>query len=124
MVLVLPVPALNFSPRSCARIRPLDRWRSLPGEAACSVSRESVEAAQASSREVIVSVARALANPRLHVIDPRDALCDAKICRAVVDGNLLYRDDNHLSIEGSRFVWGRIRPLEIKAIAAREAAAP
>ena len=124
VVLVMPVPALDFSPRSCARFRPLDRWRSSPGEAACSVPRKSVEAAQASSRNAIASVARALSNPNLHVVDPMNALCDAKVCRAVVDGNLLYRDDNHLSIAGSRYVWARIEPRELRGVVARRAGAP
>jgi hypothetical protein len=124
VVLVMPVPALNFSPRSCVRIRPLDRWRALPGEAACSVSRASVEAVQASSRDLVESVARSLANPRLHVVDPMEALCDVKICRAVVGGKLMYRDDNHLSVEGSRYVWARIQPSVIKEIAAEESYAP
>lgn len=53
-----------------------------------------------------------------------NALCDANICRAAVDGNLLYRDDNHLSIAGSRYVWDRIEPRELRGVVARRAGAP
>jgi SGNH domain-containing protein len=41
------------------------------------------------------------------LIDPTERLCGAGVCRAVVDNRVLYRDSNHLSIDGT----GYIRPL-------------
>ncbi|MBN1207430.1 MAG: acyltransferase [Myxococcaceae bacterium] len=37
---------------------------------------------------------------QVDVIDPAQRLCDAK-CRAVVDGRLVYSDDNHLTAQGA-----------------------
>jgi hypothetical protein len=53
----------------------------------------------------------------LHLVDPTAALCDANVCRAEIGGKLMYRDDNHLSIEGSRYVWSRIRPRGLRGLA-------
>ena len=114
VVLMLPVPALDFSPRSCVSVRPVDRWRPARAAASCRNPRAIVESSQAASRELVARAAQALASPNLHVVDPMDALCDADACHAVIDGHLMYRDDNHLSIEGSRYVWSRIEPQEVR----------
>jgi len=117
VVLILPVPPLNFSPRSCMRIRPVDRWLPVRADASCSVPRARVDASLATPRSIIERVAGKLANPDLHLVDPTDALCDADVCHAEIGGNLMYRDDNHLSIEGSRYVWSRIRPRGLRGLA-------
>ena len=124
VILVLPVPALNFSPRSCVRLRPVERWMAAPDPESCSVPRARVEASLATSRAIVSKVARDIGNPDLHVVDPVDALCDAKTCRAVIDGHLMYRDDNHLSVDGARYVWTRIGPQGLRGLARYQAATP
>ena len=42
--------------------------------------------------------------PKIKIIDLRDILCDKDYCYIVKDGLFLYRDENHLSIEGSFYV--------------------
>lgn len=42
--------------------------------------------------------------PSLAVYDPIDALCDRELCYLMRDGVLLYRDNHHLSVNGSRLV--------------------
>jgi hypothetical protein len=42
--------------------------------------------------------------PGVHLIKTAHAFCNARSCSMVRDGKLLYRDDNHLNIAGSRFV--------------------
>jgi peptidoglycan/LPS O-acetylase OafA/YrhL len=118
VVLVLPVPALDFRPRSCAPVRPVDSLLPARSADSCSVPRQSVETRHANSRSIVARVVRELADPRVHVVDPMDALCDARACHAVIDGKLMYRDDNHLTVEGSRYVWSRIRPRNLGAFAA------
>lgn len=41
--------------------------------------------------------------PGTHLIKTAGAFCDARVCSMVQDGKLLYRDDDHLNIAGSRF---------------------
>jgi len=117
VVLMMPIPPLNFSPRTCVRIRPVDRLLPERNAGPCSVSRASVEASLATPRDIIRRVAAKLANADLHVVDPMDALCDAKVCHAVIGGSVMYRDDDHLSIEGANYVWSRIHPPHLRGLA-------
>jgi peptidoglycan/LPS O-acetylase OafA/YrhL len=43
---------------------------------------------------------------KVEFIDLRAALCKQERCRYVLDGQLLYMDSNHLSIDGARFALG------------------
>ena len=40
------------------------------------------------------------------IVSPSTYLCDAQYCRVVLDGRPLYRDNNHLSTFGSKYVSG------------------
>lgn len=42
--------------------------------------------------------------PALLILDPESLFCDQQTCRTILDDKLLYADDDHLSIEGSRLV--------------------
>jgi hypothetical protein len=124
VVLVLPVPSLDFSPRTCVRFRPIERWMDEPDADDCSVPRSEIDAEHAQSRALVAQVVREIADPDLYVVDPVDALCDGRRCRAVIDGRLMYLDDNHLSPDGSRYVWARIQPRNLRANADRRWLAP
>jgi len=121
VVLVLPVPELDFSPRSCLRFRPVERWMAAPDPGKCSLPRARVEVQLHTAHALVGRVARAIDSPDLHVIDPMEALCDAARCRAVIDGQLMYRDDNHLSDAGARYVWSRIQPRALRGLAPTQA---
>jgi len=114
VVLVLQVPELDFLPGRCLHARPYERFLPKP-EVNCSVPRARVERRQANYRAAIDRVVRAVNDPDLHVVDPMDALCDATKCHAMIDGVLMYRDDDHLSISGSKYVWEKIRPRNLRA---------
>jgi peptidoglycan/LPS O-acetylase OafA/YrhL len=124
VVLVLPVPSLDFSPRSCVRLRPVERWMDAPDEDACSLPRAKVEARHDTPRAIVADVAREIADPDLRVVDPMEALCDARRCRAVINGYLMYRDDNHLTVEGANYVWSRVQPRNLRSMARHQAPAP
>jgi len=49
-------------------------------------------------------------NPIL-LVDPSQALCDEKRCAVVIDGQPLYRDDDHLSIFGAHYISYLFDPL-------------
>jgi peptidoglycan/LPS O-acetylase OafA/YrhL len=110
VVVMLPVPSLDFVPRACISIRPIDRFLPSRPPGSCTEPRAKVAAELATAQAIVHRVARGIASPHLHVVDPMDALCDDRVCHAVIAGELMYRDDNHLSIEGSRRVWASIRP--------------
>ncbi len=40
--------------------------------------------------------------PGVTLLDPRDAVCEAGQCRAIIDGEAMYFDDNHFSMPAAR----------------------
>jgi hypothetical protein len=97
VVFIHQVPELGFDPRSCAGLRPLRLAKS--DRPTCSVPREAVEARQRAYRAIVNSVLRDY--PSVREFDPLPHLCDERECHAVRDGRMLYRDGDHLSIDGS-----------------------
>jgi hypothetical protein len=94
---LLQVPELGFRVDSCTG-RPVSlHYR--PARESCSVDRSAVMARQSTFRDMINEL-----QAQLHfaVYDPLPALCDASSCHAVIDGRLLYFDDNHLGVHGSQ----------------------
>jgi len=45
--------------------------------------------------------------PRIRMIDTYSHFCDEEICKMTDSNQLLYRDNNHLNIPGSRYL-GRL----------------
>ena len=116
MTLVLQVPELDFLPERCLHARPYERLLPKPrSTAAC--PRARAERQQAKYRAAIARAVHAVNDPDLHVVDPMDALCDATKCHAMIGDVLMYRDDDHLSVAGSRFVWEKIRPRDLRFVA-------
>jgi hypothetical protein len=46
--------------------------------------------------------------PRLVYADPTPAVCPGTICRAVADGVITYRDDNHLTAAFAASRWRQL----------------
>jgi peptidoglycan/LPS O-acetylase OafA/YrhL len=51
---------------------------------------------------VLAHMAEVDAIPNVTILDPRKAVCDTKTCRAVIDGQAMYFDDNHFSMAAAR----------------------
>jgi hypothetical protein len=72
------------------------------GPEACSRGRAEVEAERAAAVAVLRGMARELGGVR--VWDPINEVCTHEICPAMREGEVLYSDDSHLSIAGSRML--------------------
>jgi hypothetical protein len=96
--LILQVPELGFHPAEC-----IHRPFSLRGEIRrpCAVPLADAAAAQAVYRQVVQDVKKDV--QRLNVFDPWRLLCDSEWCYAMINHELLYADNHHLSREGSVF---------------------
>jgi peptidoglycan/LPS O-acetylase OafA/YrhL len=68
-------------------------------------SRANFEAEQVAPVRAII--ARLAALPNVTIEDPTPYLCDTSSCPGIADGQLLYRDGDHLSLTGAR----RLAPL-------------
>lgn len=105
VVLVIDWPSLSFFPTECVDIRPM---RITPYEPEkCVVERQDYEKRAKSYREIILSVVRH--NPGIQYWDTKHAFCDKQYCYGQIDGDLLYRDKGHLTIEGSRYLGARLK---------------
>jgi peptidoglycan/LPS O-acetylase OafA/YrhL len=59
---------------------------------------------------VLARIGRLRAIPGVVLLDPRDAVCDEIDCRAIIDGQAMYFDDNHFSMPAARrFVEAQVK---------------
>jgi hypothetical protein len=64
--------------------------------------RPAREAHRQAQRRVEEAVrAAAAGNPRIAILDPAETLCAGPRCEAVIDGVLVYQDDNHVTAQGA-----------------------
>ncbi len=101
VIVVLDVPELGFDPKNCVESRPL-RLTDKAIKSPCAVPRKEFEARNKIYRDLIQSVAKDF--PNVSVFDAAAPFCDDNWCWAMKDGKMLYRDDDHLSIDGSNFL--------------------
>lgn len=100
VVFVHQVPEFPFLPRNCLRtLTSTKGW-------ACGVSRAVVDAHY---RTYTDAVNRVLARyPQVAQFAPMDFLCDAEQCYSVLDGRLLYYDNNHVNMRGAKMLLDKI----------------
>jgi len=101
--LVLEIPHFPKGPFFCAPPRPFAPKR---GEV-CSVPKLNYIAATRRFESAIQGALAGKAYP-IQLIRPEKVLCDEAQCWIRREGALLYRDTNHLSIDGSKYVGGEI----------------
>ncbi|MCB1883325.1 MAG: acyltransferase, partial [Geminicoccaceae bacterium] len=97
VVLVYPTPETGYdSPSAQARLH-------RGGQNPAALARPAVLVA-AHARFATEALDAIPPDPRLVRLRPVIRLCDALTCKTYQDGTPLYRDDNHLSLEGARWL--------------------
>ncbi len=89
---VLENPEIGIDPAGCLS-RPFRENKHLN----CAIQSSVVKDRQARYRELMKTIRGA------KIIDPLTAFCPGEACTVFAEGKLLYADNNHLSVEGSRF---------------------
>ncbi len=96
------VPELDFQPRACIR-------RGLVASSGtrrdCSIARADYDAHIAEHDKIFQAILAEF--PTVRQFHPAKYLCDAQRCHVMLDGQLLYRDTNHLSYEGDLYIGAR-----------------
>ena len=107
VIIVLDNPYLPFEPSRCAR-RPV--LSDIGGQ--CRFPRKlwTDRASRRFYEGLIREVAPKYSN--VHIVDLADQLCDKNMCTAVKGNKVLYRDFDHLNMDGSKLV----APVLLKAI--------
>jgi peptidoglycan/LPS O-acetylase OafA/YrhL len=101
VVFAFDIPILDFDPKACVKLRPLQ----LEGQelkSPCAIPLKRFEARTAFYRKIVGSVLKDF--PDVKVFDPAKYLCDKSYCEAMKDGRMLYRDDNHVSLAGGEYL--------------------
>jgi peptidoglycan/LPS O-acetylase OafA/YrhL len=93
------VPILPFDPRSCIKRAGV---ASSATTSPCAVARAKWDADTADYRALLREMAAEF--PQVRWFESWRALCDDRTCRAMIDGRLMYRDNNHLSYDGDLLV--------------------
>ncbi|NMG77184.1 SGNH hydrolase domain-containing protein, partial [Aromatoleum diolicum] len=108
VVFLHAIPELPFDARDCIAWNP-NRFVSRTPRPDCQFSREVNEVRNTEFRPLLDAVLAKYAD--IAVFDPIPLMCDAEVCRGRRDGMLLYRDDDHLSLDGSYWLGRQMRPL-------------
>lgn len=105
------VPALDFDPRSCMKRAGV---ASSATRVPCAITRSEWDRQLAQHKEIVKGFAKEF--PQIEWFDSTELFCDKNYCHAMLDGRLVYRDNNHLSYEGDLLVgkhfaeWAGYRP--------------
>ncbi|HEY6093488.1 MAG TPA: acyltransferase family protein [Gallionellaceae bacterium] len=101
IIFVLDVPELGFDPALCIKSnRPVSFTTKL--KTPCAISRQEYNKRNDDYRRTVLSVLKNY--PTVKIYDAAAELCDDDKCWAMKEGKMLYRNDDHLSIEGSRYI--------------------
>jgi SGNH domain-containing protein len=100
VVLVRAVPILPADFMTCVVKR---------GAEACAVPRAEVERQGPGVDAALTRIAAG--RPALRIWSPLDTLCPMGRCPSVIDGRLLYRNRNHLTIDGSALLAPSLSPI-------------
>lgn len=87
------VPELGFDPKDC-----IDFGARFKRHKTCTIPRVEVMKRQSKYRVAVDQVL--VSYPEVTVVDPLNTLCGTESCSALLSDKVLYRDDDHISIEG------------------------
>ena len=97
VIFIVDAPEMGFAPELCVDVRPfklIDNKKTT-----CGIKKEVFDKRNASYLTIIAAHAQAF--PQVKFLYPSKYLCDDQFCYAKKDGIIFYRDDDHLSYEGS-----------------------
>jgi hypothetical protein len=92
---LLENPELGFSPKACVE-RPFGIF-----EIKCQIEKREYRSRMEEYRTGIYEITGRYSN--VSVLDPEDLFCDEDNCFVVIDGKMMYADDDHLSVNGSAY---------------------
>ena len=99
VILMEDVPILSFDPRACIKRAGIVATGT---RTPCALPRAEVDQQSPQNEAHVAALHRDF--PSVERFRTRQLMCDDKLCWAMKDGNLLYRDNNHLSYEGDLYI--------------------
>ena len=102
IIFVISTPRLNFLPITCIKSRPLRLVKNKKVKFPCAINIKDYKQDTLEYRNAVNKVLKDF--PQVKVFDTTAELCDKNLCWAMKNGKILYRDDVHLSLDGSKFI--------------------
>jgi len=106
VIFVIDVPELGVEPKYCNANEAEEKRNArliIPRRfLSCSVDRALYDARTKRYKKLVYKVASEFS--QVIIFDPTDMFCDASVCSGVRDGNILYKDSDHLSNYGSIYI--------------------
>ena len=99
IIFVIDNPEIDFDPRLCLD-RPLRPFWKI--QSPCAVPRSQFDLRNKDYRRVVFKVLQDY--PEVVIFDAAAHLCDKDWCQVKIDGEVLYKDTDHLSLAGSRLI--------------------
>lgn len=106
IVFFVDTPVLDFEPTECVPVRPL-YLKGHELKDPCALPRPLFDQRNAEFHQLIASAHEAF--PMVSFINLYDSLCDEELCYARRGETLLYMDHSHLSADGSRYLFAKIK---------------
>ncbi|PJZ75754.1 acyltransferase family protein [Leptospira neocaledonica] len=107
IVFVADVPEIGFDPKRCVSLRPF-RLESEDPDKVCKIPRKNFDERNLEYHELVNSILSEF--PKVKLWETWKNFCDDQYCYAFRDGKLLYRDSNHISLEGSYWLGEKYDP--------------
>lgn len=100
VIFFLDTPHMEFDPLRCLNVRRFSMTSRIRLQ--CAKPFADALEKQTNMRNMVSALAKK--HPKMKVFDPFLAMCDESNCYAIKDKKLLYRDADHLSLDGSIFI--------------------
>ena len=106
IIFVVDNPTMSFDPKNCINSRPLTFGLRAVQEP-CAIPRAKYDKEYLSYMTIVKSVLQDY--PEVRIFDATDMFCDAQYCWAMRNDIIYFRDNNHLSLEGSDIVGASLK---------------
>lgn len=100
VIYVIDNPDISFDPRKCLDSRPFTIGSS--GKKPCAITKDEYLSESKAYRDIVFRVVKEYKN--VSIFDAPAYLCDSKMCWVKKDGEILYRDGDHLSEFGADLI--------------------
>lgn len=99
VIFLVEIPELGFEPFECiSRVF----YKDSPLKTSCALKKQEYDKRKNHYYKIISSVLKEY--PSVYVFYPNKYFCDDKYCWGMKDGIVLYRNNNHLSLDGASFL--------------------
>ena len=100
VVYIYGVPELGFEIKQCFKPRPFNPFKYLQND--CTIK---IEDFLVRNKKYRLTIDKVIKNyPSVVMVDPKDIFCDSKYCYGKMNNKILYRDDDHISYNGSEIL--------------------